>query len=84
MEPVASGSYLVLSDGVDTGDKGYREASALHRYHLRTLDEFRACCEGLEVVEPGLVPINTWRPDPVDIGNLTPIHGSYVTVGRKP
>jgi hypothetical protein len=84
MAAVPSGSYLVVTDGADIGDNGYREASEKHHYHLRTLDEFRACFEGLEVVEPGLVPINLWRPRQPDVGTIVPVHGSYATVGRKP
>ena len=85
MAAVPPGSYLVVTDGADTGDEGYREASELHKYHLRTLDEFRACFEGLEILEPGVVPINTWRPTLVQIGTpFEPVFGSYATVGRKP
>jgi S-adenosyl methyltransferase len=84
MAAVPSGSYLAITDGVDIGHQGYREASALHAYHLRTRDEFLACFEGLEVLDPGLVVINMWRPDDVDFGNNQPRHGAHAIVGRKP
>ena len=83
MTAVPSGSYLAIEDGADIGHEGQHEAAALHDYHLRTLDEFRACFDGLELVEPGLVPVNTWRPGTTDIGTIRPLH-ARVAVGRKP
>jgi hypothetical protein len=36
---------------------------------------------GLELVEPGLVPLNHWRP-PV-VGRVQPVD-AYAAIGRKP
>jgi hypothetical protein len=84
MEAMPSGSYLVLSDGADTGDRHLREISRRHRYHLHTLAELQSCFENLEMVEPGQVPINLWRPAPLQLNALVPAYGSYASVGRKP
>jgi hypothetical protein len=84
MAAVPSGSYLVVQDGVDIGHQGQRQAAGLHRYHLRTLDEFDACFEGLELVDPGTVPINSWRPDLAETGHTRPLVNSRVGAGRKP
>jgi hypothetical protein len=84
MAAVPSGSYLAVTDGVDIGHEGYRKASALHNYHLRTRDEMLACFEGLELLDPGLVVINMWRPDPTRVGENKPRHGAHAIVGRKP
>lgn len=83
MAGVPSGSYLVLHDGLDEGDEGYREASALHKYHLRTRDEFQACAEGLQVVEPGFVPYNLWRATSVDVGSIVPLRGRVVALPMR-
>jgi hypothetical protein len=84
MAALPSGSYLVVQDGVDIGHEGQRQAAGLHHYHLRTLNEFRACFHGLELVDPGMVPINSWRPRLAKIGNTGPLVHSRVAVGRKP
>ncbi|MFC4943830.1 SAM-dependent methyltransferase [Pseudonocardia sp. GCM10023141] len=82
IDGVVSGSYLVLLDGSDTSDAA-RDGAVLDNYTLRTLDEFRECFAGLEMVEPGLVSTPLWRPNPTDIGTAKPID-SYGAVGRKP
>ncbi|MDT7615683.1 MAG: hypothetical protein QOF00_3130 [Pseudonocardiales bacterium] len=82
MAAVPSGSYLVLQDGSDTSDS-VRTSATMNNYTVRTLDQFRECFEGLEMVEPGLVPTPQWRPAPTDIGTTEPLD-SYCAVGRKP
>jgi hypothetical protein len=84
MAAAAPGSYLVVADGVDIGHQGQREAAALHGYHLRTPAEFDACFTGLQLIDPGLVPINSWRPDPTEIGHPGPLVNSRVGLGRTP
>ncbi|MHA6619927.1 SAM-dependent methyltransferase [Pseudonocardia sp. DLS-67] len=82
MAGVPAGSYLALLDGSDTSDT-VRESAEMSNYRLRTLDEFRECFAGLEMIEPGLVPSPRWRPIPTEIG--APEHiDSYCAVGRKP
>jgi S-adenosyl methyltransferase len=82
MAGVPSSSYLALLDGGSTSD-AVREATDVNKYKLRTLDQFRLCFEGLDMVEPGLVQSPQWRPDPTDIG-APPHIDSYCAVGRKP
>lgn len=80
---LSSGSYLVLLDGTDTSD-GARAAAPMNNYTLRTLDEFRKSLDGLELLEPGVVPTSQWRPD----GDPAPASAdpldSYCAVARKP
>jgi SAM-dependent methyltransferase len=65
---VVPGSYLVMSHAsVDTDQIGaaiddYRE-STRSRLVLRGRDQLLALLRGLEVEEPGLVPVSEWRPD---------------------
>jgi hypothetical protein len=86
-----SGSYLVTADGTNVIDGPAFEAAiavwnanAPLSYHLRHPDELARYLEGLEVVEPGLVPCARWRPSP-DAGpqDLKEVD-EYGAVARKP
>ena len=64
-----SGSYFALYDGANTNEafnqaqQGYNDSGAVP-YHLRSPGQFARYFEGLELVEPGVVPLVQWRPDP--------------------
>lgn len=83
MAAVPSGSYLVLVDGSNTSERAHAGAKVNNGYILRSPDEFRQCFDGLELVEPGVVPTPSWRPGPSDVGAPQDID-SYGAVGRKP
>ncbi|MGZ3397161.1 MAG: SAM-dependent methyltransferase [Isosphaeraceae bacterium] len=80
------GSYFALYDGADTNEafneaqRGYNESGAVP-YHLRSPKQFAQFFEGLELVEPGVVPVPHWRPDP---GSPEVEIYSYCGVGKKP
>jgi hypothetical protein len=81
-----SGSYFALYDGADTNEafnqaqQGYNDSGAVP-YYLRSPEQFTRYFEGLELVEPGVVPVPHWRPDP----DSAPVEiYSYCGVGRKP
>lgn len=63
-----SGSYLMLQDGTVVSQENadaledYNESGAVP-YHLRTPEQIAEFFDGLELVEPGVVPIQVWRPD---------------------
>ncbi|GIJ45321.1 hypothetical protein Val02_22070 [Virgisporangium aliadipatigenens] len=82
---VPSGSYLVVSDGTSTSTQSVesqRVASRSgHPYNLRTPEQIGGYFEGLELLEPGVVPISQWRPQP---GSTPPALDAYCAVGRKP
>ncbi len=60
--------------------QGYNDSGAVP-YYLRSPARFTPFFEGLELVEPGLVPVPHWRPDP----GAEPVEiYSYCGVGRKP
>ncbi|NGO72082.1 SAM-dependent methyltransferase [Streptomyces boncukensis] len=67
---LAPGSCLALTTA--TGDITPDEVTEMaQRYtdrgvpmYLRTRDEVVALFDGMELVEPGVVPMNRWRPDP--------------------
>src|SRR6201996_6912851 len=86
-----SGSYLVASQ--TTADFHDTEAaadgvSAVHqaglRFQTRTAEEFgKLAFTGLQLVDPGLVPVSEWRPDK----RLRPLPaevGYYGAVARRP
>ncbi len=85
VDAVPSGSYLVISDGTNTSDEiveGQRIANQSgHPYHLRSPDEITRYFDGLELVEPGVVSIPHWRPEP---GPPPPAMDGYCGVARKP
>jgi S-adenosyl methyltransferase len=82
---VPSGSYLAVSDGTSTSAESVASQrvakSGGHPYNLRTPDEIGGYFEGLEVLEPGVVPTSQWRPRP---GTDTTALDVYCAVGRKP
>ncbi|WP_207782774.1 SAM-dependent methyltransferase [Phytoactinopolyspora limicola] len=85
IDAIPSGSYLVIWDGTNTGNEitegGEKLAeSGAVPYNLRSPEEIRQLFSGLELLEPGLVPMASWRPgadqdEPID---------AYGAVGRKP
>jgi O-methyltransferase involved in polyketide biosynthesis len=88
LDALPPGSHLALADSLGEG-KGHAEAHERYKnsgaipYHLRTAEEIGGFFDGLELVEPGVVLIPEWRPEP------TPFRrGVEVTtlgaVGRKP
>jgi S-adenosyl methyltransferase len=89
LDPVPSGSYLVLTHGTLDGRpeltdavKVYERATA--RGFPRTRAEVQALVHGLDLVDPGLVWIPQWRPDP-GAGRTRPERSlGYAVVGRKP
>jgi len=80
-----SGSYLTMSDGTATSERvieshrQYNESGAVP-YHLREVADFTSFFDGLELVEPGIVPIPEWRPATDD----KVIVDGYAGVARKP
>lgn len=80
-----SGSFLAMSDGTATSERvveshrQYNESGAAP-YHLREVADFTAFFDGLDLVEPGVVPLGCWRPEN---GSLMVVDG-YCGVARKP
>jgi O-methyltransferase involved in polyketide biosynthesis len=86
MAGLPAGSYLALYDGADTNEafnraqQGYNDSGAVP-YQLRSPERFERYFEGLKLVEPGVVPVPHWRPDP----DADPVEiYSYCGVGQKP
>jgi len=92
-DQLAPGSFLVIShasvvapeddpDGdVDSATKVYSQASA--HLHARTFDQILHLFDGFELIDPGLVWMPLWRPDPgtFPAGRVRSLRAG---VGRKP
>jgi hypothetical protein len=87
LKGLPSGSYLVQCDGDDTSAayiaalEGYRDRSSVP-YNVRSQDQIAAFYQGLDLIEPGLVPIQHWRPEPNPFGEPLDV-AEFGGVGRK-
>ena len=90
MEPLAPGSYLVMSHassdievgGLDRATDRYNSDSVV-RIRMRSAEQVTRLFDGLEIIEPGVVPLGTWRPQPLDVGSQAGLP-TYTAVARKP
>jgi S-adenosyl methyltransferase len=88
MDGLASGSYLATYDGTNTSPEVVEAAniwnqSANPTYHLRSPEQIASFYEGLELVEPGVVSVPRWRPDPTS-PDISAEIDQFCGVGRKP
>jgi hypothetical protein len=91
LAPFPAGSHLVLSHGTQDGTPAvgdtlrnvYNEATA--QAFVRSHDEVLSLVRGLDLIEPGMVWLPQWRPEP---GTVLPDHPeqfyAYALVARKP
>jgi O-methyltransferase involved in polyketide biosynthesis len=69
MDRLPSGSYLMLQDGTTVSQanadalEDYNSSGAIP-YNLRTPEEIVRYFDGLELAEPGVLPIQQWRTGP--------------------
>lgn len=86
VDGLPAGSYLAINDSINTSEaleealRQY-EASGAVPYRTRSLEEFTGYFDGLELVEPGVVLVADWRPDPV--ASRGPEIPQVGAVGRK-
>ena len=89
MDALAPGSYLVLSQTTPDFDPEAMRALAAASEQggianvPRSLADTEPFFAGLELVEPGLVPMDAWRPDPDASPDPVGVH-AYGGVARKP
>ena len=98
MDALPAGSYLVAADGVavnqgivsaqrryDASARPRYGGSAPAPYALRRPDELTSFFDGLDLIEPGVVPCPGWRPDGRDPdGASADAAAAYCGVARKP
>jgi S-adenosyl methyltransferase len=88
MAAVPPGSYLTISHPAIDTHTAQAEAQRIYNERvstpqtLRTRDQVARFFTGLELIEPGLVQVHQWRPDPDDFApeGVVSAHGA---VGRK-
>ncbi len=96
LNALPSGSYLVIADGGSTSDDINRAQLRYNArlgassgteapYHLRKPHELASFFDGLDVVEPGVVPCPRWKPDRAVDGDAdeSPAAHVYCGVARK-
>ncbi|GAA2784980.1 SAM-dependent methyltransferase [Saccharopolyspora taberi] len=81
------GSYLVIGDGSDLDPAQVRAQERYNEggsppYRLRSPEQLESLFDGLELVEPGLVPAAHWRPGPDSTPYAETI--SRCGIARKP
>jgi hypothetical protein len=89
MDAAGAGSHLAiyhlasdLDPAMETALKHWNSAAPVP-IRLRSRDEIAALAVGLDLVPPGVVPVNEWRPDENDplAAQQVPVHG---LVARTP
>ena len=89
MDAVPSGSYLAIShfgqellsaEALEKLMDSIRRTS-LQQYTSRTREQLARFFDGTDLVEPGLVPVEEWRPDPGAVGEDKSLY--WCAVGKK-
>jgi S-adenosyl methyltransferase len=90
LAPFPSGSHLVISHGTADAVPGVNDAAAVYQQstssaHVRSREHIERLIEGLDLVDPGIVWLPQWRPDP----DAEPVPNPsdayfYALVARKP
>jgi ubiquinone/menaquinone biosynthesis C-methylase UbiE len=88
MDALPSGSHLCVNDGSLGIDPVFEQAQDAYNnsgavpYILRTVDQITRYFDGLELVDPGVVSVTQWRPEP---GSPAPeIVAEHGGLARKP
>ncbi len=83
-----SGGYLAICESADTAPanneaiRTYNETGAAP-YRLRSVRQIHRLFDGLNPVEPGIVPIQQWRPDEASAALPQDIH-AWGGIAQKP
>jgi hypothetical protein len=89
MAAIPSGSYLTLWDGTDTSESlvtanaEYAKTGGVP-YIPRSPEQIGGYFDGLEMVDPGLVPVTQWRPGLASVDAVAKTVPGYGGVARKP
>lgn len=86
-DAIVRGSFLTLSHGTPIPDSdGVENLRNIYRrtptsLYLRSPERLQELLADWEILEPGIVPINEWRPDPDDFN--PPALGLLAAIARK-
>ena len=87
---ISSGSYMLITHFYDSGDPVCREVEqallegGLGSGWFRTKEQIERFFEGMDVLEPGVVAANEWRPDAETPTDSTTHHLLAGGLARKP
>jgi hypothetical protein len=90
MDAVPSGSYLAIShfgqellsaEALEKLMESIRRTS-LQQYTARTREQLTRFFDGTDLIEPGLVPVEEWRPDPNTISEDKSLYWCAVGIKR--
>jgi trans-aconitate methyltransferase len=92
-DALAPGSFLAVCDGVLAHVEAVTDERALEAlrrwresvarpYRTRTVEDFTRFFDGLALVDPGVVCVTRWRPEPVEVGRARDIP-EYCGLARK-
>jgi hypothetical protein len=88
-EALPPGSYVFIHHLLAIADPAAAELqdqmrAGLGRAQFRTMDEVESLFIGLDLVEPGLVPVADWRPEPPTVRDHPVLDMACAGVARKP
>ncbi|RKT88348.1 S-adenosyl methyltransferase [Saccharopolyspora antimicrobica] len=88
-DALSSGSYVAISHAGSDGAESRAQASSLYNdriggFFLRSHATVSAMFGDLELIEPGVVDLLEWRPDPGEKRSGEPLVTGPGGVGRKP
>ncbi|MFC9438712.1 SAM-dependent methyltransferase [Nocardia sp. NPDC057030] len=86
-EAIPSGSYFAMYEGTTEDPRlvrlsDYYSKTGAVPYYVRTVDQVREVFKNLDLVEPGIVPVNQWRADSSEPASEVP-SAAWGGVGRK-
>ncbi|MGH3585014.1 MAG: SAM-dependent methyltransferase [Pseudonocardia sp.] len=91
LDVLPSGSYFAATIATDEFDpeplarvqQSYRDHGEV--LHFRTRAQAERFFAGMELLEPGVVQMHKWRPDPIDVGTVQDADiAMYAGAARKP
>jgi len=90
MDPVPSGSYLVIAHSTSEvrGEATEELVRTRNKFvdppiTLRSAEQITRFFDGLDLIDPGVVSCPRWRPDPTHIGTPTDVD-EFCALARKP
>lgn len=86
-EAIPSGSYFAMYEGTTEDQRlvrlsDYYSKTGAVPYNVRTVDQVREVFKNLDLVAPGIVPVNQWRADSSEPASELP-SAAWGGIGRK-
>ncbi|GAA5164368.1 SAM-dependent methyltransferase [Pseudonocardia eucalypti] len=88
VDSTPTGSTLTLWENTNLTESArlaaseYPDSGAVP-YRLCSVEQVAGFFKSMELIEPGVVPINHWRPNRIEVGTLPAGIDAYGAVGRK-